>query len=131
MNPTFNQDDRVKTEHGDGVIVLCHIHDYSHRHYCYRVKLDKPDKYGNVEIDKYPGDLELIKQVNDMARKFILGDVVSVRDGDEATVTYVGTNFLKTSKGWLCIEYTVLIRPFNKLYKVSWLCSFRQGRQAP
>lgn len=59
MNPTFKLDDPVKTKlDGDGVITYCHVHNYSHRHYCYRVKLDKPDRYGNVEIDKFPCDLE-------------------------------------------------------------------------
>ena len=52
-----------------------------------------------------------------MARRFMLGDIVCVHGGNEATVTYVGTNFLKTNKGWLCIERTVLIRPGNGTYK--------------
>lgn len=52
-----------------------------------------------------------------MTRKFMVYDVVSCININEATVDYVGDDFLRTDKGWFVIDYVVLIRPFNKLYE--------------
>lgn len=62
MNPTFKKGDRVKTkDDGDGVIIGIYVHKVSHRQYAYKVKLEQPDKHGNIEIDTFPCDLEHAK----------------------------------------------------------------------
>lgn len=52
-----------------------------------------------------------------MARKFMIYDVVSCVGIGEATVDYVDDFFIKTDRGWFFIDYVVLIRPFDQLYK--------------
>jgi len=52
-----------------------------------------------------------------MDRKFRIYDVISCIGVSEATVSYVGMDFLKTNKGWFIIDKVVLIRPFDQLYK--------------
>jgi len=62
MNPSFKKGDKVKTKHdGDGVIVGIYVHKDSHREYAYKVKLEQPDKYGNIEIDAFSCDLDYEK----------------------------------------------------------------------
>lgn len=59
MNQTFKKGDLVKTNlDGDGVIDDIHIGKESHRVYAYKVKLDKPDKHGNIFVDKFPCNLK-------------------------------------------------------------------------
>lgn len=59
MNPTFKKGDLVKTKHdGNGVVVDIYIDKVSRRQYAYKVRLEQPDKHGNIEVDKFPCDLK-------------------------------------------------------------------------